>query len=172
MSVGLIGRDVVPAWFDVHNLKELMFVGANGDVRQDEEEIRQSFYDIQDLIKKELDSGIERIAVGGVSQGAAMAIYTAINSEVPLKSVFAISGWIPLHHKLAPLVDAVTPESFPPIMLAHSAKDPIVDIKYGRKAKELLKKWGLKVKWREFPSEGHGVPDLYWQEVLAYLSET
>ena len=50
MSVGLIGRDVVPAWFDVHNLKELMFVGANGDVRQDEEEIRQSFYDIQDLM--------------------------------------------------------------------------------------------------------------------------
>ena len=57
-------------------------------------------------------------------------------------------------------------------MLAHSAKDPIVDIKYGRTTRDMLKKWGLEVKWKEFPSEGHGVPDLYWKDVLAYLSQT
>jgi predicted esterase len=116
--------------------------------------------------------GIERIVVGGVSQGAAMALYTAFNSEVTLAGAFSLSGWLPVHNKLARLVDAVTPESFPPFFVAHSTKDPVVKIRYGHATRTVLESWGLKVTWKEFPSEGHGVPDICWDDVVSFLEQT
>jgi phospholipase/carboxylesterase len=101
-----------------------------------------------------------------------MALYTAINSEVSLAGVFGLSGWLPLHNKLARLVDAVTPESFPPIFLAHTTKDPVVKIRYGHATRDVLKKWGLKVTWKEFATEGHGVPDICWDNVVEFLRKT
>jgi hypothetical protein len=53
MSVGLEegGRQEVPAWFDVSSLGELMWTSRDADARQDEEALRNSFFDIQGLIQ-------------------------------------------------------------------------------------------------------------------------
>jgi predicted esterase len=68
---------------------------------EDETGLFNAVGQINDLINAEIESGIppHRIVVGGLSQGAALAILTGLTTERKLAGVFVLSGYIPLRAK-------------------------------------------------------------------------
>ena len=58
---------------------------------------------VQHYISEEEKAGIprNRIAVGGFSQGGAVALYSALSTrQEPLGGILALSTWMPLHNKI------------------------------------------------------------------------
>jgi poly(3-hydroxybutyrate) depolymerase len=68
---------------------------------EDETGLFNAVGQINDLIDAEIESGIppHRIVVGGLSQGAALAVLTGLSTERKLAGVFVLSGYIPLRGK-------------------------------------------------------------------------
>ncbi|KAK4048119.1 hypothetical protein OIV83_004989 [Microbotryomycetes sp. JL201] len=82
------------SWFDIYDLRP--------STKEDEKGLLQSVSTIQSLIQQEIDAGIDpsRIIVGGFSQGAVIALLTAVTSERKLGGVVALSGFLALSDKV------------------------------------------------------------------------
>lgn len=98
--ITIAGGQKIPAWFDIiqqsHGRRE-----KDGD--EDEPGMRESIFELERLIKKEVESGIEmnRIVVGGFSQGAGLsALEGAIGEIDRLGGIVMLSGYIPLPWKI------------------------------------------------------------------------
>jgi phospholipase/carboxylesterase len=78
------------AWYDI--------VGTSLTDREDKEGILESQGQIIEVIKDQIKSGFqeEQIILAGFSQGGAMALYTALHSEMNLGGVIALSAYLPL----------------------------------------------------------------------------
>lgn len=97
---------MMPAWYDI--------VGTQLVDREDEEGIQSSYERIAQLIQDLINSGVQsqRIILAGFSQGAAMALYTALNSREPLGGVVVLSGYLPLAQTIQPQQSRQTPMFF------------------------------------------------------------
>jgi phospholipase/carboxylesterase len=86
----------MPAWYDI--------VGTQLTDREDKAGIDESFNHICSTISTICQNGFspQQIVLAGFSQGAAMALYTALNCEQPLGGVIALSGYLPLSTQLSP----------------------------------------------------------------------
>ena len=91
MPVSLNAGFQMPSWFDLKSLD------AKGP--EDEEGIRKAALGVHELINNEVADGIElnRIMLGGFSQGGALALYSALTYPKKLAGVMALSCWLPLH---------------------------------------------------------------------------
>ncbi|OII74770.1 carboxylesterase [Cryptosporidium ubiquitum] len=81
-----------PAWFDIVSFSPTENI-------EDIDGILESAKRIRDIIKSEIESGIEqsRIFLIGFSQGSAMALITSmIMRDITLGGVIGVSGWIPM----------------------------------------------------------------------------
>ncbi|KAL8425089.1 hypothetical protein Efla_001478 [Eimeria flavescens] len=100
------------------------------DVNEDVEGYERSRQRVENIIQKELASGIkpERIFVAGYSQGGAMSYLIALRSSAPLGGAIALSGWCPL------LTDLRVGEAFASskgrILHAHGVLDEHVDYQF------------------------------------------
>jgi len=82
----------MPSWFDLYTLDE------SGP--EDECGIIEAAKVVHSLIDREIQNSSipsTRIAIGGFSQGGALALYSAFTYDKPLAGVIALSCWIPLH---------------------------------------------------------------------------
>src|SRR5581483_5366494 len=72
----------------------------------------------------------ERIALGGFSQGAVMALSVGLGVERPRPAaVIALSGF-------APVVEGWqldTTRAFPPVAIGHGSDDPVIPVEFGRR---------------------------------------
>lgn len=68
---------------------------------EDEDGIKKAAEMVHSMIAEEVAAGIptKRIAIGGFSQGGALAIYSALTFPEPLAGIIALSAWLPLHQK-------------------------------------------------------------------------
>lgn len=91
MPVTLNNGFQMPSWFDLKTLD------ASGP--EDDEGIKKATNSIHSLIEQEEALGIasNRIAIGGFSQGGALALYSALTYPKPLACVIGLSCWLPLH---------------------------------------------------------------------------
>lgn len=81
----------MPSWFDLFTLDE------SGP--EDEHGIKEAAKLVHLLIDNEIEKSntpSNRIAIGGFSQGGALALYSAFTYDKPLAGVMALSCWIPL----------------------------------------------------------------------------
>ena len=80
------GGHVMRGWYDITELSSLRQEDATG--------IQASARAIEALIAQQIASGIpaQRIVLAGFSQGAAMALHTALRYAQPLAGVIALSG--------------------------------------------------------------------------------
>lgn len=87
--VTALGNVLLPAWFDV------LSMDPHG--REDETGVRDACQRVRDLIRLEMERGVppSSIALLGFSQGGAVALATALTSEVPLAGVVALSAYLP-----------------------------------------------------------------------------
>jgi phospholipase/carboxylesterase len=121
------GGMVMPAWYDI--------LGGELVDREDKVGIDQSHLLICQAISTQLDDGFEpnQIFLAGFSQGAAMALHTALLSSGRLGGVISLSGYLPLAAHTQPVLDKMTP-----IFMGCGQFDPIVLPTWTQQSKEWL----------------------------------
>ncbi len=125
----------MPAWYDIFSLQR----GG----REDEAGIKAS----REIIRAEIEACLRQgyqesdVFLSGFSQGAAMALYTALSHHKPLAGVIALSGYLPLFQSLsqAEFHDKLNL----PIFMAHGKGDDVVPLDFGLASKQHLLSLGF-----------------------------
>ena len=91
----------------------------------------------------------ERIILGGFSQGCVMAYAMALAANrQPPAALLAMVGFIP--HVPAHPLDLVSADR-PPATVVHGSVDPVIDVSFGRAARDEMVAAGMDVTYRETP---------------------
>ncbi len=166
--VTINGGFVMRAWYDIVNDNLSTELKTSIDSQQDETGIRASQTDVEALIAKEVERGIEpaHIFLAGFSQGGAIALHTALRQNVPLAGVLALSTYLPL-------ASSAQTESTPssrqtPVFMAHGTHDPIVPHALGIASRDALKSLDYKVEWHEYAMQ-HTVVDQELRDIESWL---
>ncbi|HMJ72092.1 MAG TPA: phospholipase [Solirubrobacterales bacterium] len=85
--------------------------------------------------------------LGGFSMGAVMSYATALGADrPPVAGILAFSGFVPVVEGWEPeLDDRRETQAF----IAHGRADPVIEVGFGRRARDLLEAAGLEVEYRE-----------------------
>lgn len=103
------------AWYDI---LDLSFLG-----REDKEGILRTQTQLLEVIESQLSAGFNasQLVLAGFSQGGAMALYTALHSNLPLAGVISLSSYLPIASECKPVLAKHTP-----IFLGAGEFDPLV----------------------------------------------
>lgn len=165
-SIGF-GGGRTSQWFDVRNVRdfaqqeELQAVGLTVSVAR-----------IRQLIHQEaerLGGRYDRVVLMGISQGAATAVHTLLNLDIPgekgLGAFLGFSCRMPFPGRtLAETRNVLTLDQVPthaavlqktPMLLEHCVDDPLVLLENGYALREALRGFGATVEWKEYPNGGH-----------------
>lgn len=132
-----------------------------------------SFLPTFERASKWLDDLVERsgfdyssVALGGFSQGCVMAHSLAFEAGRPAPAaVMGFSGFLPEVEGFE--FDLGKPT---PVAIGHGTYDPVIEVGFGRDARDRFEAAGAKVLYREYPLPHMIDPD-YLSEVSAWLSE-
>ncbi|HEY8808949.1 MAG TPA: phospholipase [Solirubrobacterales bacterium] len=112
--------------------------------------------------------GIEpsRTVLGGFSMGTVMSYAMALGADrPPVAGVLAFSGFIPIVDGWQPHLDDRRGTR---VFLSHGRADPVMEVGFARRARELLEAGGLEVEYREF-SGGHQIDPADLPAAAAWL---
>src|SRR5690349_4753845 len=99
----------------------------------------------------------ERTVFGGFSMGSVMSYSLGLGPDRPAPAgILAFSGFIPVVEGWQPDV-ATRPSTR--VFIAHGRQDPIMDVEFARRARELLEAGGLPVEYHESDAAHHIDPD-------------
>jgi phospholipase/carboxylesterase len=143
MPVTVNNGYVMPAWYDIYSMSI--------DQRIDWEGIQRSVKLVDNLIEKEIKSGIpsEKIILAGFSQGAVIALTTGLRHTKKLAGILALSGYLPFAEKIISAEQSKTNQSTP-IFLGHGTEDAIVPVILGEAICSFLKKHHYPVSWHSY----------------------
>ena len=129
------------SWYDIKSI-EL-------DKRADEQGVRDSAAKVEELINKEIASGIpaSKIILAGFSQGGVISLHLAPRFEQKLAGVMALSTYMCVPQKLADEAKHTGINIF----MAHGNQDNVVPYSAGRSAFEVLTAHNMDVSWQEYP---------------------
>ncbi|XP_010688068.2 uncharacterized protein LOC104902093 isoform X1 [Beta vulgaris subsp. vulgaris] len=172
--ISLFGGFPSTAWFDVQDLSE--------DAPDDQEGLDATAAHVVNLLSTEPTD--IKLAVGGFSMGAAVALHTAIchvsgkyanDKEFPVKlsAVLGLSGWLPcaksLSNKLA-ANEATNRAASIPILLCHGKVDDVVQYKFGEKSSRVLNSSGFgDVTFKSYAGLGHYTHPEEIQDICSWL---
>jgi phospholipase/carboxylesterase len=94
-------------------------------------------------------TGIEpgRTVLGGFSMGTVMSYAMALSGErPPVAGILAFSGFLPSVDDWQPRLDDRRDTA---VFIAHGRADPVIEVGFARRARELLEAGGLEVEYRE-----------------------
>ncbi|KAJ7785796.1 phospholipase carboxylesterase [Mycena metata] len=153
-----------PSWFDIAALPP----GAD---EYDEPGIAESIRIIESLILAQIHRGVDarRIILMGFSQGAALAIMTALSTLHDLGGVVSLSGWIPLRAR-----DQTIASPNVPILWCHGIPDPEIPLSMAENGVAYLRKHVHdqdKIQFKTYPGLTHTINDDEVNDVLAWLVE-
>jgi phospholipase/carboxylesterase len=97
----------------------------------------------------------ERILLLGFSMGSVMSLGLALTHPADIRGVIAHSGYVPEASPLTFLWDRIGHCRF---FVAHGVEDPVIPVRFGRRAKALLTEKGADLMYREYPI-GHHVSE-------------
>jgi phospholipase/carboxylesterase len=90
----------------------------------------------------------ERTILGGFSQGAVMTYALGLGRGRPrYAGLIGLSGFVPTVEGWEADLD----RDLPPVAIGHGTYDPIIDVEFGRRARDLLEAAGADVTYRESP---------------------
>ena len=119
-----------------------------------------------DALPDALGIPLERTVLGGFSQGAVMSYALGLGEGRPRPAALvALSGFIPTAPgwALDEQLDGY------PVAVGHGTFDPIIDVGYGREAKERLEAAGADVTWRESPVQ-HTIDPEYVEDLRDFVA--
>jgi phospholipase/carboxylesterase len=89
----------------------------------------------------------ERTVLGGFSMGTVMSYTMALDPERPAPAgILAFSGFIPTVEGWEPQLAG---RESTRVLIAHGRQDPVIDVSFARRARELLEGAGFEVDYRE-----------------------
>ena len=92
---------------------------------------------------------IERVVLGGFSQGAVMSYALGLGGDRPRPAaIMALSGFFPRVEGFAMNLDGLAGY---PVAIAHGSLDPVIPVDFGRDARSILEEAGAVVLYRETP---------------------
>jgi phospholipase/carboxylesterase len=108
---------------------------------------RAALAELHDELWAETGVGPERTVLGGFSMGSVMSYALGLDGERPAPAgVLAFSGFVPTVEGWQPsLADRLVTRVF----IAHGRRDPIMEVGFARRARELLEAGGLEVSYHE-----------------------
>jgi phospholipase/carboxylesterase len=110
----------------------------------------------------------ERTILGGFSQGAAMSYALGLGAGRPAPAaLLPLSGFIPSVEGLA--IDLAARDGFP-VAIGHGTLDPIIDVEFGRDARDRLVAAGADVTYRE-AAMGHSVDPEFLAELRPWVAQ-
>jgi phospholipase/carboxylesterase len=109
--------------------------------------------------------GYDRLVLGGFSQGGVMAYSLGLGAGRPRPAALTVfSSFIPSVEGFD--LDLAPP--LPPIAIGHGTQDNVIEVEWGRRAREVLERAGAEVLYRETPMFHQIDPD-FVREVAAWL---
>lgn len=114
------------------------------------------------------ETGIEpsRTVLGGFSMGTVMSYAMALGADrPPVAGILAFSGFIPIVDDWQPDLDDRRGTR---VFLSHGRADPVMEVDFARRARELLEAGGLEVEYREFDG-GHQIDPADLPAATAWL---
>jgi phospholipase/carboxylesterase len=130
---------------------------------------RAALGELHDGLWEETGVGPERTVFGGFSMGSVMSYAMALSAERPVVAgILAFSGFVPTVDDWQPsLADRTATRAF----IAHGRNDPIMEVGFGQRARDLLEAGGLDVTYRE-SDIGHQIDPAHLSEATRWLGET
>ena len=158
--VTINGGMAMRAWYDI--------LGFNPGVPQDEAGIRASDTEVGQLIRRENQRGIatNRIVLGGFSQGGAISLFSGPRYPEKLAGIMGLSCYMLLEDQLP--AERTRANYGTRVFLAHGTQDPVVDVRRGAEARQLLEAGGYPVEWHAYPMP-HSVCPQEVDEIAAWL---
>lgn len=119
-----------------------------------------------DAVLAELALPVDRVVVGGFSQGCVMSYALALGEGRPRPAgLIGMSGFIPTVDDFS--LDLSDLSDWP-VVIGHGALDPVIGVQWGRQAQERLASAAADVTYRE-SSMGHTIDPRFLQETQAWL---
>ncbi len=107
----------------------------------------------------------DRLVLGGFSQGAVMSYALGLGRGRPrAAAITAFSGFVPRVEGFE--LDVSQP--LPPFTIGHGTLDPVIEVGWGREARQLLEEAGAQVLYRESPM-GHSIDPGFVRDVARWL---
>jgi len=149
------------AWYDI-----FQFGADTKNPREDEAGLRDSFAAVHTLIDREVARGVpaHRIALGGFSQGCAVALGAGLRYPQRLAGLAGMSGYLPIAATTA--AERRDANALTPVFLAHGQRDAVIGLDRGIATRDALKALGMTVEWHDYPME-HSVS----AEEVAHLQD-
>jgi len=153
----------MPSWFDIKSLT----IGGEEDAKG----IADSSAQLKCMIQEEIKGGIpsEKIIIGGFSQGGAVALYTALTSDVKLGGIIGLSTWLPLNGSFPAASSGQN--SSTPMLLGHGNTDPVVNYAFGVQTKECCKKMNNQVVFNTYNGLGHSSSPKEMEDVKEFVKK-
>ena len=124
----------------------------------DRETFAHSYRALTEFLDAKLDEvgvGWDRTVLGGFSMGTVMSYAVGLGAGRPRPAgILALSGFVPSVEGWEPELDE---RQGLPVLIHHGRADPIIEVGFGRAARDLLEGAGLDVAYLETDA-GHWVP--------------
>ncbi len=139
--VTINGGMAMRSWYDI--------LSFDSEGRADRDGVLKSSAILEGLIAREIERGIaaDKIVIAGFSQGGAVAIHTALQTEHNIAGLMGLSTYMVLPDDAK---NAVSRKDLP-IFMAHGSVDPVLQMAWGRSSADKLIEAGYEVEWHEYP---------------------
>eukprot|EP01010_Urceolus_cornutus_P001027 NODE_1541_length_859_cov_279.520988_g1195_i0.p1 GENE.NODE_1541_length_859_cov_279.520988_g1195_i0~~NODE_1541_length_859_cov_279.520988_g1195_i0.p1 ORF type:complete len:259 (+),score=73.49 NODE_1541_length_859_cov_279.520988_g1195_i0:62-778(+) len=160
------GGMAMNAWFDIF--------GMSPNSQEDSTAIRASAANLHKLIRSEICETVpsERIVIGGFSQGAAIALYSALTFSERLCGVAMMSGYVPDRQQL--LSSATEHNKLTPTLMVHGEADNTVPCEFARMSHQLLRQLtnnNPNLVWKPIAGMGHETSPPAVAELRSFLAD-
>lgn len=173
------------AWYVPTELQRFPSQRPELDDPEDEDGLKESRKYIEGLIDDLVADGVpvERIVLGGFSQGHAMSLFTGLTSSKyagKLAGLACICGYMPMSDQM----DRLREESGlgksvqgdgqreVPIFIARGGKDMLIPKRYWNISEEKFKELGydpVLIEAREYPNQGHAIAGDVLRDLCGWL---
>lgn len=174
--ITLNGGHHMPGWYDIRSLSSSM------NIDEDEIGLKESRNLLHLLIKKEMEDsglGLDRIFIGGFSQGAAVCLYSILTSSQSedidisrLGGVIALSGYVPCHRSLQKLQRI---PDLPSLFIGHGIEDNVVSLKWHEESVAFIqnsyKNRKLPLEARQYVGLGHSFSESVFRDMCRFLCD-
>ncbi len=162
-SVTINGGALMPAWYDITSLNR-------GLKHEDRDGIQASAALLREVLATECDAiGSRNVAIGGFSQGGAMAVFVGFTFDRPLSGVFAASAYVVMSDAFPAAINAANADT--PLMAVHGEDDDVVPLAYAQQTfDDLAERCGVDVMFLTFERMGHEFPPEIETEFAQFMA--
>jgi len=129
---------------------------------------RGALSEFHDRLWEQTGLGPEATVLGGFSMGSVMSYAMGLGGDrPPVAGLLAFSGFVPTVEGWEPSFDD---RASTRVFIAHGVNDPVIEVGFGRRARELIEEGGLEVSYHE-SAVGHQIDPTHIPPAVEWLGE-